>query len=763
MIEHINLIRNVGQFDSVNPSANLTTTPFTLIYAENGRGKTTLAAILRSLAIDDVRLVNERHRLGSQHPPHIVIDHSSEQFVFQNGVWTNTVPEIAIFDDAFVAANVCSGIYLETSHRQNLHELILGDQGVTLNAALQGHVARIEQHNTDLREKGDAIPAIARGPLTVNAFCALEADPHIDIKIQGAERRLAAAKSADAIRQRSGFIPITLPDFNTESVAEVLGKTLANLEIEAATRVREHLSKLGHGGEVWVADGMQRIEPASEGQDTNICPFCAQELQDSELIDHYQAYFSEAYETLKTTIRQMGISVRDTHGGDIPTAFERIIRTTSQNREFWKEFTEIPDVTVDTAAIAREWTAACKVVLELLRAKAASPLESMTLTQDALDAIMVYRVRLTEIAALSDSLLACNSHLDVVKEQVEADDLLALTDDLNKLKARKQRFDQTIAPLCEAYIAEKEAKKATETLRDVTRAELDQYREQIFPTYEFTINEYLHRFNASFRLGEVSPVNTRAGSSASYCVVINQQNVNITAEDGPSFHNTLSAGDRNTLALAFFFASLDQDPGLAQKIVVIDDPITSLDEHRTLKTIQEMRNLYTQVSQMIVLSHSKSFLCALWEGADKNTRSAIRISRAAVGSELVEWDVRNDSITEHDKRHERIALYLQASDPAIERTIAQDLRPVLEVFMRVAYPISFPPGTQLGPFIGVCQQRCDTENQILSPDDISELRALLDYANRFHHDKNTANETEVINDSELVDFAQRTLLFASRR
>ena len=154
--------------------------------------------------------------------------------------------------------------------------------------------------------------------------------------------------------------------------------------------------------------------------------------------------------------------------------------------------------------------------------------------------------------------------------------------------------------------------------------------------------------------------------------MINQQNVNITSKDGPSFHNTLGAGDRNTLALAFFFASLDQDPDLAQKIVVIDDPMTSLDEHRALKTIQEMRKLYTQVSQMIVLSHSKRFLCDLWEDADKNTRSAIRISRTAVGSELAEWDVRNDSITEHDKRHERIARYLQASDPATERTIAQD-------------------------------------------------------------------------------------------
>lgn len=118
--------------------------------------------------------------------------------------------------------------------------------------------------------------------------------------------------------------------------------------------------------------------------------------------------------------------------------------------------------------------------------------------------------------------------------------------------------------------------------------------------------------------------------------------VDITAESGPSFRNTLSAGDRNTLALAFFFASLEKDSDLAQKVVVIDNPMTSLDEHRSLKTVQEIRALQNRVAQTIILSHSKPFLCKLWEGADNNNRTAIRLSRAAIGSEFSEWDVRND-------------------------------------------------------------------------------------------------------------------------
>jgi hypothetical protein len=50
---------------------------------------------------------------------------------------------------------------------------------------------------------------------------------------------------------------------------------------------------------------------------------------------------------------------------------------------------------------------------------------------------------------------------------------------------------------------------------------------------------------------------------------------------------TLGVGDRNTLALAFFFSSLTQD----RRTIVIDDPMTSLDEHRSLNTAGVMRAL----------------------------------------------------------------------------------------------------------------------------------------------------------------------------
>lgn len=578
MFERFTLLRNIGVFDSVTPPATTAYSPFTLIYAENGRGKTTLAAIFRSLATGIASHILQRHRLGATHPTHVAVRHNGTTNVFQGDAWNNPLPDIAVFDDEFVANNICSGVEIASSHRQKLHELIVGTQGVSLNAALQAEIDKVEAHNAALKLKGAAIPATLRGSLTVDAFCALTPDSNIDERLQKAERRLAAAKSADMVRQRPLFASIALPDFDVGPINQLLGTTLASLEARSAAKVREHLRRLGSSGESWIADGMELVGPASEGKDNEVCPFCAQGLQNSPIIAHYQGYFSAEYEALKRKIRETGIAVRDAHSGDIPTAFERDIRTAAQSREFWKEFADVTEVAVDTASISREWTAAREAVLTHLRAKLASPLESMSLGREALDAVEAYRQRRIEIEGLSARLQACNPSLQIVRERAGVDEIPVLTGDLSAFYARKQRFDPKIAALCDTYLKEKAAKKETETKRNKARDDLDKYRQTIFPAYETAINDYLRRFNAGFRIGQFASINTRAGSSASYYVVINQQNVALSADQGPSFRTTLSAGDRNTLALAFFFASLDQDSDLARKIVVIDDPMTSLDE-----------------------------------------------------------------------------------------------------------------------------------------------------------------------------------------
>ena len=68
----------------------------------------------------------------------------------------------------------------------------------------------------------------------------------------------------------------------------------------------------------------------------------------------------------------------------------------------------------------------------------------------------------------------------------------------------------------------------------------------------------------------------------------------------------------------------------------------------------------------------------------------------------------------------------------------------------------------IGPFVELCRQKLSSPDEILSAADISELDALREYVNRFHHDTNSAWQTADVNDSELLHFAQRTIDFARR-
>jgi len=164
---------------------------------------------------------------------------------------------------------------------------------------------------------------------------------------------------------------------------------------------------------------------------------------------------------------------------------------------------------------------------------------------------------------------------------------------------------------------------------------------------------------------------------------------------------------------------------------------------------------------VIVLSHDKRFLCRVWNGADPMARLALEIARDGTGSTLRPWDVDQDSVTEHDRRHARLREYVASGD-GDQREVARAIRPHLEAFLRVARPEHFPPSTLLGTFLGRCREWAGQADEILDAAATQELGELVEYANRFHHDTNRAWETEAINDAELRNFVERALAFARR-
>ncbi len=117
----------------------------------------------------------------------------------------------------------------------------------------------------------------------------------------------------------------------------------------------------------------------------------------------------------------------------------------------------------------------------------------------------------------------------------------AAADNFQKLTAEKEELDK---------------------IKAAARGKLDEYSERVVARHLKAINDHLDNFNAGLSLDRLKVEYSGRVPNSTFCVVINRTSVEMgnseTPQDQPSFKNTLSGGDRTTLALAFFFAQITE-------------------------------------------------------------------------------------------------------------------------------------------------------------------------------------------------------------
>jgi wobble nucleotide-excising tRNase len=82
-------IGSVGRFRACAAEGDVTFKKLTLIFGENGRGKTTLCSILRSLQTNNPDIVIGRTTLASNKDPNIVINFEDGAALFKGGAWSS--------------------------------------------------------------------------------------------------------------------------------------------------------------------------------------------------------------------------------------------------------------------------------------------------------------------------------------------------------------------------------------------------------------------------------------------------------------------------------------------------------------------------------------------------------------------------------------------------------------------------------------------------------------------------------------------------
>ena len=665
-----------------------------------------------------------------------------------------------VFDDQFVDENVYSGLSVGAGHRQNLHEVILGKQGVTLARQVDELADEIAELNKSLREKQADIPKEDLHGLDVDTFCDLPFVKNIDKRVGEQSKQLDALRSADAVTSTRFFSQLEFPSFDVDAIEHLLAKQLEDLDKEAISRVQLQSETLDSDGESWAAQGTRYL--ASQPKDKpDQCPYCGQNVQGVELVDAYRAYFGESYRFHLTSIRQAITEHTKAFGGDALAAMQQSIAQLEKRYAFWKPLVNVPDLQIDAADIATAWSEARDAVASALKAKQTSPLELAVLDEASKSKIKRYESIRQEATSHSEQLVACNDTITELKQATASGDIQLVSQELDRLRATKARHSDQNKTKCQAYLQAKADKVVAERRKQDAREALDTYRRQVFPRYCTAINEYLKKFGTSFTIKGMKAQDTAGRTSTSYHLYILNQKVPLqsNAIHEPGFHNTLSSGDRNTLALAFFFASLHTDTGLGDTVIVIDDPITSLDDGRSMTTMQEVRRLTKLAKQVVVMSHVNSFLCRLHKHSRPENVASLRLRRIGVCESTLEpWQPTEDQFTEYDHNHKMLREFKAGTAPEI-RQVAKSLRLVMEGYLRVAYPEHCPPGTLLGPFRKKVQQLIDAGETILSNERLIQLDEIREYANRFHHDTDPAWEPEMPNDTELLLYVNRVLEF----
>ena len=758
MIRRIKLLRHVGAFRTDPTVESHNFKRVVLIYAENGSGKTTLAEVLRSLETGDESAILKRRRFGSDDDPHVILECDEDsQVMFLNGSWSGTPPRVRVFDEIFVDKNVYSGLDVEPRHRKSLHDFVLGEEGVALSRRKQEMVQLVEESGQRQRNTEGRVPDGERHGLSMDEFCELPYASDIDAEIKSAREELKAAQHRDAICQTLPFGALALPRFDKDAIGKTLSQGLMSLNAAAEARVREHVESCGRDVESWISDGMKYAPDGTE----KTCPFCGQEITVGSLVEHYRDYFSDEYANLKSDISDTLTKVQRTHSGAVQEKLRNTVETNRTLETFWSQFCDVPLPNIDTEAVIGDWTAARAAVIGVLGAKLASPLEPRQWDEGVLE---THESRRQEIEAVNAVLAGYNNSIKQVQERTSGASIEEIEIRLDRLKATKARHSQDIAPLCAEYLQAKATKAEAEEKRDGASRLLEEYRTGAFQTLQAEVNEHLAGFNSGFSIDGFQPVNRRFGSMCEYGVRVNETLVsagkNETAADGtadePTMGSTLSTGDRSTLALALFFSSRAKDKNLKDSVIVVDDPVSSLDEYRSMTTAEKIHDLAKEAGQVIVLSHNKQFLSQVWKAAGPEDCLSLKIDHHDTGSVIRDWGMNLESNAEQTQRQRLLEDYAKnkSGDP---KDVAEAIRKYLEASLEKTCASRYRASKSFMNFISACRDVCDTPDEILVEAVIDELEKIHRYASRFHHGSRQAWQSEDIVSRELQAYARRAL------
>jgi wobble nucleotide-excising tRNase len=710
MITKIEKIASIGKFRDFTAKGDIAFNDFTLIYADNGAGKTTLTSVFRSLMKGDATII--RKRLSTNHKTdqfvQIFIKDCSgakTSFTFGKTGWKNSLDCFEIFDTHFVNENIYSGFEISDEHKKKLHQFVVGAQGVAIKNKILKNKQDKEQKKLQLDKISQQIVAKVSNGLTedgVKNFIRIKATDakDIDNRIAEAKTNLSNAQSQKAIIKYSELPSVdNWPTIDFVSIIKDTQLTTKAIQDKTLEKVfNEHIEDLAGNTiddpEEWLRLGFNYIAHKKEHSKNKSlteveCPFCKQVLSPTlQIIKAYTQLFNDTFNEYLERLQHNEKRVSRINLDTLITSKNATKSIFDERILFWKDYvkTGVPNFKVlSDAKKLREKFAETKKAVE---AKAKNPSTAGNAAAITEFQILYNQVN-TNIDALNTNIASYNTSIRSFKKTLK--DLITAEKELKSLLLIKKRFEKDVVSSCDEYVTTyKEYKQLEEDYTKLAEAE-ETDANKFISNYAKKINYYLKDvFDTPFQINDMIHGSRRGKSKdakVEYQLILDGKAISFDAIEPFSICDCLSEGDKSTIAFSFFLSKMEIDPKLADKILVFDDPLSSLDRNRREITAHLISELSEKITQTIVLSHNEHFVWDLYENYDKAKRKVLRINQDFINNTSflepldIEYLVENKYFV-HLKEMET---WLKAPDIKQKDTILGSIRNVLESHLRFKF------------------------------------------------------------------------------
>lgn len=752
MLERIHRVKGIGLLHDADGRAQRLQKA-TFIYADNGRGKSTLASLFRSCSTNNPALLLNRRTIdGNQNPEATLQFSNGVRAVFQHGNWNNSRPELLVFDADFVEQNVYAGGKVTPDQRKNLLQFALGESAVVAQQEYDHADNAVQATTSAVRETISQLSPIHQG-VTLAQFQQIAEVPDADEQILALNAKIVEARNIELIQAKAQPQQLSMPALDIEPIFRILATSLNNIDLAAEQRVKDHLSNQNKDRlEKWISDGY------AYGEEEN-CLFCNQSLEGVDLIRAYRSYFNQDYNQLKSNVAQLSALVDAACDNEIISRLRARFETASAVVDGWQEHVDVSPPVFDESS-ARNALSSIKALLENLKnGKEVNLLDEVGTEEDKNLIDRQWQIITNVIVACNETIANASEQISIYKDGLTALNIEEMQQQIRDLELAKTRHRQDVIALLAQLERQRNQDSDAKREKQLKKDTLNQLMQVTLESYKDRINELLRGFGAQFLIPNID-FNYRGGLRSDYA--LQMRGGNIALNGGvPDFKTSLSEGDKRTLAFAFFIASAESDPDISNKIIVIDDPMCSLDLNRKQQTRTVLKRLHDSCEQIIVLAHDIHFLRNLRGDVlrTENPNNVKCLKLKAVANRYSDFDEINVDLECEGAyfRSHRVLDEYMAGIAQSSMEIARSIRPMLEGYLHRRFPGMINSGLLFGQIIDQINNAQHPSPLVHAQNITTELNEINRYAGQFHHDTNPAADQVQIVDGELFNFAERAI------